>query len=49
MHSKDGNGNPLDGTNPLGYVLTFPAGQFPEAMRFWSLTAYTPGGDRAGP
>ncbi len=39
---KDANGNPLDGTNPLGYVLTFPKGQLPEAMRFWSLTAYTP-------
>jgi len=39
---KDANGNPLDGTNPGGYVLTFPAGQLPEAMRFWSVTAYTP-------
>jgi hypothetical protein len=39
---EDANGNPLDGTNPQGYVLTFPAGQLPEAMRFWSLTAYTP-------
>jgi hypothetical protein len=39
---KDVNGNPLDGSNPRGYVLTFPAGQLPEAMRFWSLTAYTP-------
>jgi hypothetical protein len=39
---KDANGNTLDGTNPQGYVLTFPAGQLPEAMRFWSLTAYTP-------
>jgi hypothetical protein len=39
---KDANGNPLDGSNPRGYVLTFPAGQLPEAMRFWSLTAYTP-------
>ena len=25
-----------------GYVLTFPPGQHPEAMRFWSVTAYTP-------
>jgi hypothetical protein len=44
---KDANGNPLDGSNPRGYVLTFPPGadgkpQLPEAMRFWSLTAYTP-------
>jgi hypothetical protein len=39
---KDANGRPLDGSNPRGYVLTFPAGQLPEAMRFWSVTAYTP-------
>jgi hypothetical protein len=39
---KDANGNPLDGSNPQGYVLTFPAGQQPAAMRFWSVTAYTP-------
>ena len=39
---KDANGNPLDGSNPQGYVLTFPAGQLPEADRFWSVTAYTP-------
>jgi hypothetical protein len=39
---KDANGNPLDGTNPKGYVLTFPPGEQPEATRFWSLTAYTP-------
>jgi hypothetical protein len=39
---KDAKGNPLDGSNPGGYVLTFPAGQLPEAMRFWSVTAYTP-------
>jgi hypothetical protein len=39
---KDANGNSLDGSNPRGYVLTFPGGQLPEAMRFWSLTAYTP-------
>jgi hypothetical protein len=39
---KDANGNPLDGSNPRGYVLTFPAGQLPEADRFWSVTAYTP-------
>jgi hypothetical protein len=39
---KDANGKPLDGSNPRGYVLTFPAGQIPKAMRFWSVTAYTP-------
>jgi hypothetical protein len=39
---KDTDGIPLDGSNPRGYVLTFPAGQLPEAMRFWSVTAYTP-------
>ena len=39
---KDANGKPLDGTNPRGYVLTFPKGQLPEANRFWSVTAYTP-------
>jgi hypothetical protein len=39
---KDANGKPLDGSNPRGYVLTFPAGQQPEADRFWSVTAYTP-------
>jgi hypothetical protein len=39
---KDTNGLPLDGSNPRGYVLTFPAGQLPEATRFWSVTAYTP-------
>jgi hypothetical protein len=39
---KDANGNPLDGSNPRGYVLTFPPGEQPEATRFWSLTAYTP-------
>jgi hypothetical protein len=39
---KDANGKPLDGSSPRGYVLTFPAGQLPEANRFWSVTAYTP-------
>jgi hypothetical protein len=39
---KDANGNPLDGSNPRGYVLTFPKGELPEADRFWSVTAYTP-------
>jgi hypothetical protein len=39
---SSGNGRPLDGTDPDGYVLTFPAGQLPDARLFWSLTAYTP-------
>jgi hypothetical protein len=39
---KDANGNPLDGSNPRGYVMTFPQGPAPEADRFWSVTAYTP-------
>jgi hypothetical protein len=39
---KDANGNPINGSNPQGYVLTFPPGEQPEATRFWSLTAYTP-------
>jgi hypothetical protein len=39
---RDGKGLPLDGSDPHGYVLTFPAGQLPKAKRFWSLTAYTP-------
>ncbi len=38
----DGTGAALDGSNPEGYVLTFPPGDAPEASRFWSLTAYTP-------
>jgi hypothetical protein len=39
---NDANGNPLDGSNPRGYVLTFSPEEIPEATRFWSLTAYTP-------
>ncbi len=39
---KDGDGLPLDGTDPNGYVLTFSAQQIPSFKRFWSLTAYTP-------
>jgi hypothetical protein len=39
---NDANGLPLDGSNLRSYVLTFAAGQIPQAMRFWSLTAYTP-------
>jgi hypothetical protein len=39
---RDADGNPLDGSNRRGYVLTFPAGQLPQAQLLWSLTAYTP-------
>jgi hypothetical protein len=39
---RDGTGLELNGNFPKGYILTFPAGQLPEAERFWSLTAYTP-------
>jgi hypothetical protein len=39
---KDGDGLPLDGADPNGYVLTFSAAEIPVAKRFWSLTAYTP-------
>ncbi len=39
---KDAAGQPLAGSNPRGYVLTFSKKQLPQATRFWSLTAYTP-------
>ncbi|HTY57081.1 MAG TPA: DUF1214 domain-containing protein [Candidatus Binataceae bacterium] len=39
---KDSNGNALDGRNSKVYVLTFAADQIPPALRFWSITAYTP-------
>jgi hypothetical protein len=39
---SDDKGRALDGTEPLGYVLTFLKRQIPEAERFWSITAYTP-------
>jgi hypothetical protein len=39
---KDGQGKPLNGSNPRGYLLTFRKGQLPAAQRFWSVTAYTP-------
>ena len=39
---KDGAGNPLDGTDPSGYTLTFSPEEIPAATRFWSVTAYTP-------
>jgi hypothetical protein len=38
----DKNGAPLDGANNAVYVLHIPAGQIPQAERFWSFTAYTP-------
>jgi hypothetical protein len=39
---SDSSGRALNGSNPRGYVLTFPAGELPDAALFWSLTAYTP-------
>jgi hypothetical protein len=39
---KDAQGVALNGTDPNGYVLTFPAEEIPATTRFWSLTAYTP-------
>jgi hypothetical protein len=39
---SDSSGSALNGNNPRGYVLTFPAGELPDAALFWSLTAYTP-------
>jgi hypothetical protein len=39
---KDGQGMPLSGSNPRGYVLTFRRRRLPTATRFWSVTAYTP-------
>ena len=39
---KDGDGSPLNGTDPNGYVLTFSPQEIPATNRFWSLTAYTP-------
>lgn len=38
---KDATGQALNG-GANSYVLTFPAGQIPQASRFWSVTAYTP-------
>ncbi len=38
----DGAGQTLNGARH-GYQLTFPAGEIPQAKRFWSLTAYVPG------
>ena len=40
----DGNGVTLNGSGSRAYRLTFSKGQIPQAMRFWSLTAYIPRG-----
>ena len=42
MAFKDGAGQRLNGARH-NYTLTFTANQLPDAKRFWSLTAYTPG------
>jgi hypothetical protein len=39
---KDVSGQPLDGSNPSGYVMTFRPEQIPHPKRFWSISAYTP-------
>lgn len=39
---RDGNGAPLLGNTPHGYVMTFKPRGAPPTERFWSLTAYTP-------
>jgi len=38
----DEKGAALNGNDPKGYALTFPANDLPQAKRFWSVTAYTP-------
>ena len=38
----DGTGQALNGARH-NYELTFPASNLPDAKRFWSVTAYTPG------
>ncbi|HEX2940499.1 MAG TPA: DUF1214 domain-containing protein [Rhodopila sp.] len=38
---KDVHGQPLDGHDGAGYVLTFSPGQIPHPTRFWSVSAYT--------
>lgn len=40
---KDESGAPLDPSAKRGYVLTFAKDELPQAKRFWSVTAYTPG------
>jgi hypothetical protein len=42
MAFGDGAGQRLNGSQH-NYKLTFTANQLPDAKRFWSLTAYTPG------
>jgi hypothetical protein len=42
MAFADGAGQRLNGARH-SYTLTFPAGDIPQAKRFWSVTAYTPG------
>ena len=39
---NDAQGQTLDGSNQRVYVLKFTKDQIPKALRFWSLTAYTP-------
>lgn len=39
----DAGGAPLRGGHGDGYVLRFSKAELPQAKRFWSLTAYTPG------
>jgi hypothetical protein len=51
---KDGSGAPLDGSKVPAYRLTFGAGTcqngcIPQAMRFWSVTAYLPRGNTLVP
>ena len=41
MAFTDGAGRTLNGARH-SYTLTFPAGEIPQAKRFWSLTAYVP-------
>jgi len=41
MAFKDGAGQTLNGALH-SYTLTFPAGDIPQAKRFWSVTAYVP-------
>ena len=40
----DSNGITLNGSGSRAYGLTFSPAQIPQAMRFWSLTAYIPRG-----
>jgi hypothetical protein len=38
----DASGNMLDGSGGQQYTITFTKDALPEALRFWSITAYTP-------